>query len=295
MTVEGVRERRTRRVLIGLLVLVLTCGAVSMVVNLSGEPRDPHRIAMNQVYDQPVNHVDLEVLKGDITVEVAVDNRVELSYETYFFGTQPEPQHRVVDETLLVWFGGCGGDDCWVDYTIKVPESTTLDLSAEDGDISVREVSGHQELTTDFGNVSSTGGEGPVKVRAHGNVDIHDVVGDVDAQTESGHIELTQVEGNIVAIGDSGDITGISLRSDTVEVTADGGDVDLMFETAPEKVTVGIDSGDATVRVPDDGELYRVLADSGEEPVEVHIETSAAADRTIDVTVDGGRCRIDYR
>lgn len=294
MTVaDPITERRTRMVLKALLAVVVLCGAVSMVTDMGGESSPPMSSSASDSFDQPIDRVDLDIDRGKVSIEAAGD-AIDVQYDTYYVGQEPQRHHEISGRTLSMGYTGCGQNDCWIDYTVTVPVDTTVHVAVTDGEIFATGLSGGQTLTTEFGDIRSERSTGPVTVVADiGNVYLDDVTGDVDVEVDTGHVELSRVFGDIRVTGGGNGVTGTEIRADLVDVVTSDAYVDLTFATAPETVDVVTDTATVTIRLPADGQTYRVAAEcGGEETTQVDVTTSAVTTRTVDVSADG--CHVEY-
>ena len=199
---------------------------------------------------------------GDVTVVAGDTDAVVVERELVWSREKPGSDEQVSSGRLSIEQTGCAGwivaqGWCHINYRIRVPADTVLDVSVDSGDLVTENIAGKQWLNADSGEITVTGASGAVDLNA-----------------------------------DSGDIVGDRLAGGTVSADADSGDIDLRFVEAPTAVTADADSGEVRLRVPDDGQSYRVAVqvDSGKE--EVTVPTDAAAERIIEVQADSGDVEI---
>jgi len=98
---------------------------------------------------------------------------------------------------------------------------------------------------------------------------------------------------SVSAHGDGGNIDLVAMTGDA-NVSVNGGRVHLGFAEAPHHVKVRADGGEIVVVVPDDGQAYRVHADSSGGTSHVDIRTDPASDHVIDAHVNGGSVAVKY-
>ena len=275
MTDAAAGERWMRRLLVCLLVVVSVCGVASVLADFGDDGAQWHTI--DRTFDRPVDTLELNMSNGSVTVETDEGGDVDLWAQVFYHNERPQPRHEIVGRTLSVSFDGCDGDVCWADYVITVPESTAVNVTISDGGIAVSGVGGAVTVRTDTGSI-----------------DLHDIAGDAEAHTARGHIEMSRMSGDIVAGTAFGDITGLTLRSESVDVDVGVGEVDLEFDGPPVNVQARAETGGVMIEVPDDGKPYDVTVDTVTEPAEIDVDTSATADRAIDVTVGDGRCVVEH-
>ena len=79
-----------------------------------------------------------------------------------------------------------------------------------------------------------------------------------------------------------------------VDVSVNGGRVDMAFDTAPHHVSADSNGGHINIRLPDDGDAYRVGTHSNGGSTNVGIRTDPTSDRTIDAETNGGNIDILY-
>jgi hypothetical protein len=205
----------------------------------------------NSFSDQePISHPVSEVRfandSGD--VRIAVGDKLEVRRTVHYGDDKPGKTYRVEGDVLVL--EQCDVRDCGVDYDVTVPKGT--------------KVSGH----VDSGNVDLAG-VASVNVEAEsGDVTARDVGGKVNASTQSGNVDLSAVGGSVVAKAESGDVTvklttaaavtaitssgnvDVTVPDDSYQVDITGNDVtnDLGDDPTGPKITIETSSGHATLR-----------------------------------------------
>jgi hypothetical protein len=242
-------------------VLALAFGTANAVGALAHETRHLHR-----VISSPVRVLDIRAgTGGSITVlggsgsdgAVTVDMTVNRGLET--------PSHtEEVQGDRLVIRSGClpiVTTFCQVDYVIRAPEGVTVIAHSDGGDVTVSNVHGDLDL-------ASSGGS--VKAR------------NVDAQ-------------RVRFQSDGGDVDAQGLSADSIGASADGGNVLLALSSPPTTVNVTSDGGDIDIELPDTPDAYRVNVSSDGGTTSTAIRTDPTSGRLISAEADGGDVIVRYR
>jgi TonB family protein len=171
----------------------------------------------------------------------------------------------------------------WVQFTITVPASFSLDVSSGAGDIETADIGGRVVLVTQGGNIT-TGSIGilghPLPRADHpaakietdgGHIAMKDVEGDVDAFTAGGHISAGAIDGNAKLRTGGGHIRATRIRG-TAQLETEGGNITVGEAGAFVGVRTGggqIDFGEArgSVHAQTGGGGIRVMYVAG--PMEV--------------------------
>lgn len=303
--------RGTRRVLVALLAIVVTCGAVSIIVNLTvGESNETVR--RTTVVDEAVDELGMDVDQANIMVSTSEDNRVSLTYTAWYSENEPQVRNEVTGTSLTIWSGGCDG--CFVEFDLRVPEQVSLDLRVGGGEVTVDGGAGGATVTTGWGpievfdatgDIEAHSGSGEVMVRdvtaavtataASGDVKVEEVTGDVDVTAPDGEVELIGITGDLTVESGTGSVRGERLDSKNAHVTSDDDGVFLEFDTAPDDINVQAESGQIDLAVPAIESPYLVDATAGEGTPDVRIATSPSSLHLITATIGDGILTIRYR
>jgi hypothetical protein len=157
---------------------------------------------------------------------------------------------------------GFFGGQCSVDYEIRVPAGTTVNVSASAGDVSAEDLKTTQplELHTSAGDVSATGVSAP-------------------------SIELSS---------SSGDVQARRLSGDRIELDSSAGDVVASLETPAEQLLAHSSAGDVELLVPD--AVYRVDATSSAGDADAdNVRTDPESPRSITAHSSAGDVRVTAR
>ena len=145
-----------------------------------------------------------------------------------------------------------------VDVQIEamVPKSCDVDLSTDDGDITIENINGDIDIKTDDGSVSLARIVGDIKVRSNdGSVSIQEFNSDVnlqragwiDIQTDDGSVTMSRVVGDIkVRINDGS--TKVQEVAGNVNIESDDGRITVVYaEDAGGVCNVSLVTDDAAV------------------------------------------------
>jgi len=172
----------------------------------------------------------------------------------------------------------------WVQFTVTVPASFSLDVSTGAGDIETADIGGRVVLVTQGGAIT-TGriglpgrpiprGDRPaakIEIDEGGPITMKDVDGDVDAFTAGGHITVTSIDGNAKLRTGGGHIRATRIKG-TAQLETEGGNITVGEAGSYVGVRTGggqIDFGEArgSVHAQTGGGGIRVMYVAG--PMEV--------------------------
>ena len=117
-----------------------------------------------------------------------------------------------------------------MDYDVQVPRETELTVSAVNGEVAIRELSGDVSVDAVNGEIAISEVSGDISAEAvNGQIAISQVSGDISAETVNGSIELEGVSGNVDGRAVNGRIevtlVGDRLAGDGVDLTTVNGPV----------------------------------------------------------------------
>jgi major membrane immunogen (membrane-anchored lipoprotein) len=194
---------------------------------------------------QSVSEVRFANDSGD--VKITVGDHLEVRRTVGYHDTKPGKTYRVDGDALVL--EECRERDCWVDYDVTVPEGTkvsghvdsakvevvgvaSVNVEAESGDVTVRDVDGEVNATAQSGNVDLSGiGSSVVAGAESGNVTVHlDSAANVTASASSGNVEVIVPQGNyqVRTNVDSGDVrneVGSSASGPTLDLRTESGNI----------------------------------------------------------------------
>lgn len=183
------------------------------------------------------------IVIGDNTVGVDVRRTVR-----YANGTQPRQTMSVTGTSVNV-STDCG-PRCSANYEVHVARGVKVTGRSDSGNVTMRGVS-DVDVKVGSGNIRVDSATGAVTVKADsGNIELSDIAGVVRATVSSGNIEITDV------------------RSETISLESGSGNIEASLPGAA-NLTARTDSGEITVRVPDNCCRIAANADSGDERITV--------------------------
>lgn len=207
--------------------------------------------------------LDLEADFGDVTVTGSEGVEVEVVARLSLWGADEEDARRQVDvqmtqegnriiirvvrpEQIHAFAFNTRGSR--VDFEIRAPSETSLQLATSSGDLAVSDVSGAIELDTDYGNIEVEEVSGPVNARSDsGDITLTGVSdgGDLEAETSFGELVLRNVTArSITAHSDSGDVqVEEATVSGALDLETNFGSVTVQ-DVAAERLTARSDSGE---------------------------------------------------
>jgi hypothetical protein len=157
----------------------------------------------------------------------------------------------------------------WVTLELTIPKSYSIDASTGVGNITADDLTGHEMLLTQGGNITvgNVNGNARLTAVAGGHINIKNVTGEVVAETGGGHISTGTIGGNASLHTHGGHIRSDSIAG-VAHLDTDGGNItlehagaDLIAETAGGQIQVGEAAG--LVRAKTDGGGIRVVRSSG--------------------------------
>jgi Putative adhesin len=186
--------------------------------------------------------VEIDVTRGDVEIFGGGSATVEvLRTDRSLYGHEPV-EHRTVANDVLRIQSRCPSlvvGSCRADYRLTVPESVSLTVSAEQGNVHLEGYRGSAQVSTNNGGISAAGFCGYVfqATAKGGNVD----VGAVCAPET---LELRTDTGDVAAAVPPGRYS--------IDVDSNVGNVDVRglerAEDAPWKIQALSNTGDVTVR-----------------------------------------------
>ena len=157
----------------------------------------------------------------------------------------------------------------WVTIELTVPRHYSLDVSTGVGNINADDLTGHEMLLTQGGNimVGNINGNARLTAVAGGHIHVKNVTGELTAETGGGHITTGSIGGNAYLHTKGGHIRADSIAG-VAHLVTDGGNVtlehagaNLVAETAGGQIQVGEAAG--LVRAKTEGGGIRVVRSSG--------------------------------
>jgi len=218
-----------RRV-VAVLLAVGVGGVLSGVLTGCGAFQQQERFSDDAKVEQAVRGVRLDTDSG--SVRISVGETASVHRDVGYGGSRPGSTFRVEGDELVL--SGCGERNCWVDYTVVVPEGVRVLGESSSGDVEVR-------------------GAAAVDVRsASGSVTVREVGGPVRVAASSGSVELVDTGDTVAVEADSGDITIRAAKAAGVAAHASSGSIQVTVPRGAYRVSARSDSGEVDNRVGDD-------------------------------------------
>ena len=258
----------------GVVAFALIGWGVLTVVNLLGQTSYQRELTLNPTTGRL--RVDLP---GSITVETGTGPEVRVVEKVRYGLRKP----RLTEETTADWVvlrADCAwfSSNCSVDAVITVPANLSVDVDSSGGDITASNLAGSVRLDSSGGSVRVSGLTGSVVLSSSG--------GDVSATGLTGTAELDSSGGSVRAT---------ELRSSEIKASSSGGDVQLVFDAAPDRVSADSSGGGVEVGLPRVDGGYRVNADSSGGETRIEVPTDPQSPRVIDAHSSGGDVRVVTR
>ena len=244
---ERRRGRSTGRpfvpVVVGLLLLALVIGLI-LLWSSYGD-----RAGGTSVYEDSIESGAEPVLRltngpGRVRIEgVEGLENVEISAKRYARGRNPTAAKSnassvpvdVTNDSSIMEISSDGGSGTGVDYALRVPPGTTVEVESEAGDVEISGLDNSATVRVESGDVSLEDIQGSVIIEAsQGDVTVEGV------STETGNAEIT--------IG-SGDLELENLVVGILEARVETGDVDLLGRFSGSG-RVLVETGNINVRLP---------------------------------------------
>jgi hypothetical protein len=219
---------------LGLLVLSGAAFGVSEALHRTSESRS--------MITSPVRKIVVKADTGDVAVRAGLTGDVMVQREDAWTVDRPSISERYADGVLTITTK-CGGLTpvlrCRSDLTIDAPPEVDVTITAQDGDIDLRGLSGRTDVATEHGDIRTHRLE-PVIVKASSqggdvSLDLFGQPARTEAESDGGDVHVT-----------------VPFGPYRVDATADAGDVKvegvIRDDLAPQRIAALTKVGDITVR-----------------------------------------------
>jgi DUF4097 and DUF4098 domain-containing protein YvlB len=205
----------------------------------------------------------LETELGHVTVTGSEDDEVHVTARLSLWGADEEDARQQVDvqmtqegnginvrvvrpEWHYVFFASTRSPR--VDFEVRVPSETSLQLVTSSGDLAVSDVTGTMKLETSFGSIEVEEVSGPVSAESDsGDITLINLShgGDLKAETNFGGLVLRDITADsLTARSDSGDLQIEKITLDSaLDLKTNFGSVTVQ-DVAAERLTAHSDSGE---------------------------------------------------
>jgi Putative adhesin len=175
-----------------------------------------------ETLSQSISEVRFANDSGD--VKITVGDTLEVRRTGGYRDTKPGKTYRVDGGALVL--EACQERNCWVDYDITVPEGTKVSGQLDSGSVEVTGVAS--------ANVSAESGD----------VTVRDVAGEVNATVQSGNVDLSGIGGAVVTSAESGDVTVKLTEANNVTASAQSGNVQVTVPKGDYQVEIQTENDD---------------------------------------------------
>jgi Putative adhesin len=184
------------------------------------------------------------------------------------------PTVRISGSTVTFPCGFVVGS-CSLSATLQVPARTAVSLFTYGGDATIPSFAGSPlTVNTDGGNLTAAS-----------------LAGNLDLSTGGGDLTVGKLEGPVSVRTDGGNLGIQAMEAANPTVSSGGGDVFLVFRTAPHNLQIRSDGGNVTVVLPHGKYRVSTNADGGN----VNNAVGSQSGATNVITVDSGGGDINIR
>ncbi|WP_134323375.1 DUF4097 family beta strand repeat-containing protein [Cumulibacter soli] len=200
-------------------------------------------------FEIPNDEVTISKGSGDIYIRPANVDQLEVT--RWFTGNSDDAIWKMSAGELTL-DTDCGPfSACDIRYEVRVPETTTVTLSGDNG------------------NVTAAGFNTPFAV-----------------STDNGSIQVSDMSGDLTLNSANGDQTATGVTSQNVTANAESGAIDLTFAEAPSDVAITTENGSVTLTVPDVAYSVSTITDSGD--IEDSLANDPKSAKTLTVSTESG-------
>lgn len=204
-------------------------------------------------------------------------------------GITPSVTWSLSGQQVTIGDPGCGSQFSPSQFTVTVPDGTPVNVESQSGNVNITGT-GLTTVDSQGGNVSIEGTHAATVNSGSGFVSATNVDGALTVDSQGGNVQVARLTGELNTDTGSGDLNAMGLDTATMNAVTEGGNVRVVFASAPRNVVLSTGSGDATVDLP--GGPYALNATTGSGSWNVRIPTDPQATRIITVTTEGGNLLI---
>jgi DUF4097 and DUF4098 domain-containing protein YvlB len=199
--------------------------------------------------------------RGDVIITASNDERMHVrAHEVVHVNSDSEAKKMFDELTPKVTVSGTNvllrveGNNGRADLTIELPKTTTTDVNAGHGDVTIEGLTGASTVTANHGDVKFSDMGASVQARmSHGDVSAHAVTGDVSVDGHTNDVTLSEIGGKVLLDGEFfGDThleqvgsavhfhssrTDLELPQVGGDITMDSDDLHVSQPTGPVRIT----------------------------------------------------------
>jgi len=170
---------------------------------------------------------DIEIVQSENTVSARVERKNEIS-------------------SWFSWFG----DNISISFTVYVPEKISCTLNTSGGSISLKGVTGKQEVKTSGGSLTLNSIQGRMEARTSGgSISIEKYTGTLSAHTSGGPISLQDSRGEL-NVSTSGGSIKLNNVDGSIEASTSGGGIHANISALDKYLRLKTSGGSITAVVP---------------------------------------------
>jgi hypothetical protein len=258
----------------GVVALVLIAWGVLQLASFFGRTTYQRELTLTPTAGRI--HVDMN---GGISIQTGPGPEVRVTEQVHYGLRKPRLIESVTGEGVELT-ARCAPfiSNCSVDAVLTVPAGLAVDAHSSGGDITASGLTGSVRLDSSGGGVTASG--------LTGSVVLHSSGGDITASGLAGKVQLDSSGGGVRA-------TGLTGRQ--VDARSSGGDVELVFDAAPDRVGADSSGGGVRIELPSVDSGYHVNADSSGGDTRTDVKTDPGSPRLIEAHSSGGDVRISGR
>ncbi len=197
--------------------------------------------------------------RGDVEVRASDQPRLEAVVKKTIRAENEGAAHKISDQLKVEFVEQAGrsvllsnldslpeaGRTVRLDITLRVPKGTSVEITAERGDIILDGVSGDQTLTTKRGDAHVSNVEGLVRVHKSGGLaEVRDVKGNVELDGRGRDVEIAGVTGTVTV---NGEFSGtVQFRNVAQLLRYDSSRTSLNLQKLTGRLSMEVGSLDAT-------------------------------------------------
>jgi hypothetical protein len=220
--------------------------------------------------------VNVSFSSGNIRLQQAAGDQAKLTGIAHYSLIRPSFTTRVTAAgTEFGYNCNLPVGNCYLNATVSVPRGTPTSVYTGGGNAAAVGTTGDLTLTSDGGNVSA-----------------EQVSGDLTLNTGGGDASAERVSGDLALNTGGGDITATAISAARVTASTGGGNITVVFTSAPTNVRVDTDGGNITIVVPPGSTRYNVTENSAGGTTSARVPTDSSSPNVITATSGGGNISV---
>jgi hypothetical protein len=252
------------------LVLVGWAGLNLVALAGQGQFRVGHDIPAS------TRRVNVRFSSGNILLQQVAGDQAELTGIAHYSLIRPPFTTRVTAAgTDFRYNCNLPVGNCYLNATVSVPRGTPTSVHTGGGNAAAIGTTGDVTLNTGGGNVSA-----------------ESVSGDLTLNTGGGNASAERVSGDLSLNTGGGDIVATAITAARVTASTGGGNITVVFTSAPTNVRVNTGGGNITIVVPPGSTRYNVTENSAGGTTSARVPTDSSSPNVITATSGGGNISV---